>query len=205
MHLICYLRTSTTIIKRSLSAKVAKTNDFLKIVTFIAFDLHVHFKIIKRSFSLRYQVNINAFNIAINRIVMSPSTVYSSYNKTLKGMQMCINVLVQIYTSAYFDMDLFTKALEITWAKPMYMKYIFLCEGGMHLLITGFASIGYLHGKARLGELSFEWYFLVKLAYFFDVSAVDSVKQKLSGKECDKPLRTLSVIMPCLFLTVFLG
>ena len=68
----------------------------------------------------------------------------------------------------------------------MYMKYIFLCEGGMHLLITGFASIGYLHGKGRLGELSFEfdfvcrlwlWYFLVILALFFDVSAVDSVKK----------------------------
>ena len=71
-------------------------------------------------------------------------------------MQTCINVLVEIYTSAYFDTGLFTKALiEITSAKPMYMKYIFLCEGGMHLLITGFASIGYLHGKARLGELSF--------------------------------------------------
>ena len=27
------------------------------------------------------------------------------------------------------------------------------------------------------------------LAYFFGVSAVDSVKQKLSGKECDKALR----------------
>ena len=39
----------------------------------------------------------------------------------------------------------------------MYMKYIFLCEDGMHLLITGFASIGYLHGKARLGELSFKF------------------------------------------------
>ena len=61
-------------------------------------------------------------------------------------MQTCINVLVQIYTSAYFDMGLFTEALEITWAKHMYMKYIFLCEGGMYLLITGFASIGYLHG-----------------------------------------------------------
>ena len=116
-------------------------------------------------------------------------------------MQTCINLLVQIYTSAYFDMGLFTKALEITWAKSMYMKYIFLCEGGMHLLIKGFASIGYLHGKARLRELSFEfefvcslwlWYFLVILAYFFDVSAVDSVKQKLSGKQCDKALRALS-------------
>ena len=81
------------------------------------------------------------------------------------------------------------------------MKYIFLCEGAMHLLITGFASIRYPHGKAKLGELSFEfefvcslrlWYFLVILANFFDVSAVDSVKQKLSGKECDKALRALS-------------
>ena len=37
-------------------------------------------------------------------------------------------------------MGLFTKVLEITWARPMYMKYIFLCEGGIHLLITGFAK-----------------------------------------------------------------
>ena len=99
---------------------------------------------------MQYQVNINAFNVANNPIIM-PSTIYSGYNTTLKGMQTCINVLVEIYTSA----GLFTKALEITWAKPMYMKYIFLCEGGRHLLITGFASIGYLHGMARLGELSF--------------------------------------------------
>ena len=78
-------------------------------------------------------------------------------------MQSCINLLVQIYTSAYCDMGLFTKALEITWAKPMYMKYIFLCEGRMHLLITGFASIRYLHGKARLRELSFEFEFVCSL------------------------------------------
>ena len=117
----------------------------------------------KRSFSLQYQVNINAFNVASNPIIMPP-TVYSSYNTTLKGMQTCLNVLVQIYTSAYFDMGLFTKALEIIWAiEPMYMKYIFLCEGGMHLLITGFASIGYLHGKARLGELSFEFEFVCSI------------------------------------------
>ena len=60
-------------------------------------------------------------------------------------MQTCINVLVQIYTSAYFDMGLLMKALEITWAKPMYMQFIFPCGGGMHLLIAGFASIGYLY------------------------------------------------------------
>ena len=78
-------------------------------------------------------------------------------------MQTCINVLVQIYTSAYFDMGLFTKALEIAWAKPMYMKYIFLREGGMYLLITGFASIEYLYGKVRLVELSFEFEFVCSL------------------------------------------
>ena len=78
-------------------------------------------------------------------------------------MQTCINVLVQIYTSAYFDMGLFRKALELTWAKPTYMKCIFLCEGGMHLLITGFVSVGYLHGKARLGELLFEFEFVCSL------------------------------------------
>ena len=75
-------------------------------------------------------------------------------------MQTCINVLVQNYTSAYFDMGLLTKASEITWAIILY--YIsFYVEGGMHLLITGFASIGYLHGKARLGELLFEFEFVI--------------------------------------------
>ena len=45
------------------------------------------------------------------------------------------------------------------------------------------------------------------LALFFDVSAVDSVKQKLSGKECDKAYELCheSGIMPCLFLIVLLG
>ena len=31
----------------------------------------------------------------------------------------------------------------------------------MHLLITGFVSIKYLHGKARLGELLFEFEFVI--------------------------------------------
>ena len=70
----------------------------------------------------------------------------------------------------------------------------------MHLLISCFASIGYLHGVAGLRELSFEfefvyslwlWYFLIKLS-IFDVSAVGSVKQNLSRKECDKAFRALS-------------
>ena len=49
------------------------------------------------------------------------------------------------------------KALELTWSKPMYMQYLFPCGSGIHLLIAGFASIGYLHGEAGLRELSFEF------------------------------------------------
>ena len=76
-------------------------------------------------------------------------------------MQACINVLVQIYASAYFDMGLLMNALESTWTKPMYMQCIFPCKGGMHLQLAGFASIGYLHGEAGLRELSFEFEFAV--------------------------------------------
>ena len=54
-------------------------------------------------------------------------------------------------------MGLLMDALETTWAKPMYMQCIFPCGGGMHLLIAGFASIGYLYGEAGLRELSFEF------------------------------------------------
>ena len=73
----------------------------------------------------------------------------------------------------------------------MYMKYIFLCEGGMHLLMTGFASIGYLMVRrdsencllnlslSAVCDCGISWsYSLI----CFDISAVDSVKQKLSGK-----------------------
>ena len=49
------------------------------------------------------------------------------------------------------------KALELTWSKPMYMQYLFPCGSGIHLLIAGFASIGYLRGEAGLRELSFEF------------------------------------------------
>ena len=89
---------------------------------------------------MQYKVNINALNIAINPIIMSPQHIIAVIT-TLKGMQTCINVLAQTFTSAYFDMGLLMKALEITWAKSMYMQYIFPCGGGMHLLIAGLASI----------------------------------------------------------------
>ena len=68
------------------------------------------------------------------------------------------------------------KTLEITWAKHMDMQCIPPCKGGMHLLMSGFASIRHLHSERGLRKLSFE----------SDVSAVGSLKQNMSGKECDK-------------------
>ena len=53
------------------------------------------------------------------------------------------------------------KSLGLNLCTYYSILHIFLCEGGMHLLITGFASIGYRHGKARLGELLFEFEFVI--------------------------------------------
>ena len=78
-------------------------------------------------------------------------------------MQTCINILAQNFTFPYFDLGLLMKAIEITLLISMYMQYIFPCGGGMHLLIAGFASIGYLHGEAELRELSFEFEFVCSL------------------------------------------
>ena len=38
----------------------------------------------------------------------------------------------------------------------MDTQCIFPCEDGMHLIMAGFASIGYIRGKAGLREQSFE-------------------------------------------------
>ena len=74
------------------------------------------------------------------------------------------------------------------------MQCIFPFEGGMHLLMAGFASIGHLRGEAGLGELLFE----------SDVSAVGSVKQNLSGKSFFNVvfLTMLLVGLQCVFVAV---
>ena len=54
-------------------------------------------------------------------------------------------------------MGLLMKALETIYDKPMYMQYIFPWRGGLHLLIAGFASMGYLRGEVGLRELRFEF------------------------------------------------
>ena len=104
-------------------------------------------------------------------------------------MKACINVL-GLYASAYFDMGSLMKVLEISWAKPMDMQCILPFEGGVYLIMAGFASIGHLRGAEGLRELLFE----------SDVSAVGSVKQNLSGKSILNYVMWLFIL--CLFLNM---
>ena len=113
---------------------------------------------------------------------MAPPTDYSTVYTTLKRVKECVNALGQTHTPVYFDMDLLTKALEITWAKPVDLQGVISCESGIHFLMAVFAGIGYLYGDAGLRELLFEC----------DVFAVGSVQQILSG--IDKAMRAFKLI-----------
>ena len=67
------------------------------------------------------------------------------------------------------------KALEITWAKLMDMQCIYPCKSGMPQVLLALDTF-IVRGDSE--NMSFE----------LDVSAVGSIKQNLSGKECDKAL-----------------
>ena len=125
---------------------------------------------------------------------MAPPTDYSTVYTTLKRVKECVNALDQTHTPVYFDMDLLTKALEITWAKPVDLQGVISCEGGMHFLMEVFAGIGYLYGDAGLKELLFEC----------DVFAVGSVQQILSGKDFDKAMRAFKLIDEALTTRFFI-
>ena len=58
--------------------------------------LHLIYMYIFKCFSLQYKVNINAFNVAINPIIMSP-TDYSSNNTKLKLMGYCCAGIIELF------------------------------------------------------------------------------------------------------------
>ena len=134
------------------------------------------------SFESRAQKSVS--NVAFNPIIMAPSSDYSTIYTTLKRTKECVNALGQSEVPVYFDMGLLTKALEITWAKPMELQGVIPCEGGMHLLMCVFATIGYLYGDAGLRELLFE----------SDVFAQGSVQQILTGKDFERALRGFKLV-----------
>ena len=76
-------------------------------------------------------------NIEFQPIIIAPPTDYR-----------CVNALGHTDVPVYFDMGLRTKALEITWVRPDEMYIIIPCEGGMYLLMSVFAAIGFLHSDA---------------------------------------------------------
>ena len=125
---------------------------------------------------------------------MAPPTDYSTVYTTLKRVKECLNALGQTHTLVFFDMGLLTKALEITWAKPVDLQGVISCEGGMHFLMAVFAGTGYLYGDAGLRELLFE----------SDVFAVGSVQQILSGKDFDKAMRAFKLIDEALTTRFFI-
>jgi len=50
-------------------------------------------------------------------------------------------------------MGLLCKALEVVWAYPVEFEGVYPLEGGMHLLMAVFASVGNLYGTAGLADL----------------------------------------------------
>lgn len=85
-------------------------------------------------------------------------------------------------------MGLLSKALEITWSCPNQLEGVIPFEGGMHLLMSVFAAIGYLYGEG-LNDL------LVESGVF----ASATVNQMLSGKDFDRAIYGLKLVDESLF------
>ena len=85
----------------------------------------------------------------VSKVVFMPinksdPTVLSTIYTTLLQIQRAANRMVQTHVPIYFDMSLQGKALEITLAEPGVFKAIVLCDGGVHVLMSVKAAIGFL-------------------------------------------------------------
>jgi hypothetical protein len=50
-------------------------------------------------------------------------------------------------------MGLMPKSLDVTWAYPVKLAGVILCDGGMYLLMAYMAGIGHVCGTAGLQQL----------------------------------------------------
>ena len=117
--------------------------------------------------------------IIFNPIRMSPPTDYSTLYTTLKRMKEQMNAVGQTNCPTFFDMGLLTKALEVVWANSEELNGIIPFEGGMHLLMSLFAGIGFLYGDTGLEQLLYE----------SDVFATGTARHILSGKDFDRAMK----------------
>ena len=122
--------------------------------------------------------------ISFNPILMATPTDFSTiYTSLLQAKETAAELGFE-NTVVFFDMGLLTRALEIVWARPDELKGVIPLAGGMHLLMSYIASIGYLFGDAGLKQLLHE----------SDVFAAGTVNNMLSGKDFDRAIYGLHLI-----------
>jgi hypothetical protein len=130
-------------------------------------------------------------SVAFNPILVAkptdPATVYTTLNIQSKAKE-SVNSMGQQHIPVYFDMGLLTKASEIAWAQPDNLEGIIPCEGGMHLLMSVFSAIGHLYGDIGLKQLLHE----------SGVYSAGSIQQMLSGKDFDRALHGLRLVVEAL-------
>jgi len=98
-------------------------------------------------------VTASVSDVAYNPIIMATPTDYRTVYTVLLRLKECMNALDQQYAPVIFDMSLLAKALEIVWSNQDELHGVIPCEGGMHLLMSVYAGIGYLYGDAGLRYL----------------------------------------------------
>ena len=123
-------------------------------------------------------------SVAYNPIIMAPPSDPATIYTTLMRNKEIINSLGYPYAPIVFDMGLLTKALEITWSHADQLSNVIPVEGGMHLLMSIIAGIGYLFGDAGLRQLLHE----------SGVFAAGTVQQMLCGKDFDRALYGLKIV-----------
>lgn len=122
--------------------------------------------------------------VAYNPILMASPSDKSTIYTTLKRAKESINMLGHESAPVFFDMGLLTKALEITWSRPVDLAGIIPCDGGMHLLMSLFAGIGKLYGDAGLKNLLHE----------SGVFAPETTNRMMLGKDFDRALYGLTLV-----------
>ncbi|XP_052801704.1 uncharacterized protein LOC128232273 [Mya arenaria] len=131
-----------------------------------------------------FDATASVSNVAFNPIIMATPTDYSTIYTVLLRLKECMNALGQQYAPVIFDMSLLAKALEIVWCNRDELQGVIPCEGGMHLLMSVFAGIGYLYGDAGLRHLLSE----------SGVYAAGTVNNILTGKDFDRALTAFKII-----------
>ena len=95
-----------------------------------------------------------------------------------------VHNLTTVSHSYGFYMGLLSIVLEIVWSQNDNLKGVIPMEGGMHLLMSIFAGIGFLYGEAGLRQL------LSDSGVYASVTATNI----LTGKDFDRGLMAFKLI-----------